>query len=207
MNELRFRDYRSSDIRFLKKAVAGCWGHSFFVGDPIVDDDVALNFLSMFLEESNCSRVAVIDSIPVGFIFGHIFSEQLWSGSADAHRDRASSADRLNEDCRCRDYLDYYSMVFDLYRKAVMDSGMEYDSEIVLLTVDPEFHDRGIGRSLLEEIGYVLKDKGANNTFLFTSGFSDHDFYLHVGFDLVFKTSIDTGHFGEVGVYIYSREL
>jgi len=205
--DISFRGYLDTDIEFLKRSVGGCWGSSFFVGDDVLDDDISLNFLSMFLEESNCSRVAVIEGVPVGFIFGHLFSEPLWSGWSSAHKDKMESAKRLGNDKRCRDYLEYYGAVFEIYRRAVKDSGKDYDSEIVLLTVNPRYHGLGVGKALLKEMETTFKEKGASDTFLFTSGFSDHDFYKHVGFELVFDTYMEMGHFGPVGVYIYARSF
>ncbi len=207
MSELTFRDYDPSDLPMLKAVVGGCWGRSFFVGDPVYDDLITLNFSSIFLEESNRSRVALLDGRAVGFVLGHVFSEPLWSGHDEAHSDRVRSALSLSSDSRSLDYLDYYDKVLTLYREALRVIGRKFDSEIVLLAVDPNCRGLGIGRALIDEIVSVMRSDGVKDTFLFTSGLSDHDFYSHLGFELVVDTYMAAGGFGNVGVYVYARTL
>ncbi|NLU46258.1 MAG: GNAT family N-acetyltransferase [Euryarchaeota archaeon] len=202
-----YRDYETADLPHLLRVASGCWGPRFFPGDPRADADVAVHFVSMFIGEANRSRVAVCEGIPVGFILGRITGEPPWSLSARAQAETSAAAVRLRATGSCDDYLDFYEKVIGSYMDPLEQAGLALDSETLLLAVDPGMQGKGIGKGLLKEMERTMKEAGAADMFLVSTGFSDHGFYTSMGYDRILVSSAAAGRHGTVGVNYFRKLL
>jgi GNAT superfamily N-acetyltransferase len=184
---LTFREYGKKDFKRCVEITAAAW--------PEMTGGRAAADLEGYLWPSTWRQLACIDDIPVGLLFGIIYSDV---GALMKLRMPLMSAT-----VNAKVLLGLYGKTPDRLAWIIegiateMDKGRsrgEADGAIEFFVIDPAYHKKGIGKDLFQRFVEHAIDRGASRISVDSLEFEGWGFYVKHGFTKLSATFRDIHH-------------
>lgn len=174
---LTFREFRKSDIERCVEITAEAW-------PELKPGGLDLATIEWYGWSSTWREVACISDVPVGMLFGKIFSEMGFLGGTRTSISHAAVYTKM--------LLGIYGKIPHRFAylkggirgdKDIADNVPDTDGEITYFVVDSSHRGMGIGRQLLSRYVAHAKERGSKKIAVYTTEpGSDLEFYENQGF-------------------------
>lgn len=191
-SDIIYRSARYSDIPALSKIA--CKSFDFYSFMDNEDKLYKMNelYFMKYYAVSTFSRVAVLDNVPIGFIFGAAKNKRrplLHFGTRLATIPRSIRI-RL-EWKRFPDIYKSFINENEVYNSIEPDEKLVLDGQITLFAIDEKYRGLGIGKTLLLSLREHFENENVKRVYLLTDNICDYEFYDRYGFERKASSNIE----------------
>jgi len=182
MDKIIFRDLCSADLPKIREIVNDSWDWaSLFEKQEALEATLGL-YVNMALHKSSFTKVAVLDSQPVGVIMGYVDGDEpvgrlLMDDSAIY---TLALLNTVEHDQKA--IYEYLSKTQEVYDKLYETVGIDYDANLVFIAVTEKARGLNVGKQLWFKLLDYLKQKDVQSVYLFSDTECNFGFYDHMGF-------------------------
>lgn len=206
-NNVKLRELKKQDLPALEDVIRKTWDYDKFA-TPKTARRLAKVYLATCLTNQTYTRVAEVDGVPAGLIFGK-----------DIEKHHCPLKYRLRQlfavcglltSKEGRGILNFYKGVDDIDNQLLKQCNKDYKGEIALFALSPEYRGLGIGKMLFHCLLAYMKSQSISDFYLYTDTSCNFGFYEHQGMvrQQQYKHLVNMkGQKGELEFYLYDMAL
>ena len=175
-NKVIIRDLSERDFEDIENIIADTWHYNDFCTKNNAEKLSGI-FLYSCLDKRSFAQVAELDGKAVGIIMGR--HNDSYKKSFKYKLKSVSQIISLVSTKSGRKAAKIFLGVNGTDNELLKETKSKYDGEVVFFAVDKDCRGYGVGKSLFNTFTNYMKQKKANNFFLFTDTSCNYKFYEH----------------------------
>ena len=206
-NNVKLRELKKQDIPALEDVIRKTWDYDKFA-TPKTARKLAKVYLATCLTNQTYTRVAEVDGVPVGLIFGKDIEKHHCPLKYRLHQISALCGLLISKEGR--GILNFYKGVDDMDSQLLKQCSKDYKGEIALFALAPEYRGLGIGKMLFHCLLAYMKSQSISDFYLYTDTSCNFGFYEHQGMvrQQQYKHLVKMkGQKGEMEFYLYDMAV
>lgn len=206
-NNVKLRELKKQDIPALEDVIRKTWDYDKFA-TPKTARKLAKVYLATCLTNQTYTRVAEVDGVPVGLIFGKDIEKHHCPLKYRLHQISALCGLLISKEGR--GILNFYKGVDDIDSQLLKQCSKDYKGEIALFALAPEYRGLGIGKMLFHCLLAYMKSQSISDFYLYTDTSCNFGFYEHQGMvrQQQYKHFVNMkGQKGEMEFYLYDMAV
>lgn len=179
MNEqIILREYQETDRPTLENIIQETWKYDRFCF-PKIAAKMAKVYLNSCLTNQTFTRVAVIDTMPVGIIMGKNIQKHKCSLKLKIEWLKSIISIYLSKEGR--KILKMFGGVQGIDKELLATAGREYGGELAFFVISEQCRGKGLGRKLFQSVLEYMESENISEFYLFTDTSCNYPFYEHLG--------------------------
>ena len=177
-NRVILRELKWSDLNALENVIRKTWDYDKFA-PPETAGKLAKAYLSSCLANQTYTRVAEVNGVTAGVILGK---------NIEKHRcplryrwRQITALCQLLISKEGREILNFYRDVDGIDDQLLKRCGKDYQGEVSLFALSPEYRGLGIGKKLFDCLLAYMKSQSIEDFYLYTDTSCNFGFYEHQG--------------------------
>lgn len=177
-NRVILRELKWSDLNALENVIRKTWDYDKFA-TPETAGKLAKAYLSSCLANQTYTRVAEVNGVTAGVILGK---------NTEKHRcplryrwRQITALCQLLISKEGREILNFYRDVDGIDDQLLKRCGKDYQGEVSLFALSPEYRGLGIGKKLFDCLLAYMKSQSIEDFYLYTDTSCNFGFYEHQG--------------------------
>ncbi len=177
-NRVILRELKWSDLNALENVIRKTWDYDKFA-TPETAGKLAKAYLSSCLANQTYTRVAEVNGVTAGVILGK---------NIEKHRcplryrwRQITALCQLLISKEGREILNFYRDVDGIDDQLLKRCGKDYQGEVSLFALSPEYRGLGIGKKLFDCLLAYMKSQSIEDFYLYTDTSCNFGFYEHQG--------------------------
>lgn len=177
-NRVILRELKWSDLNALENVIKKTWDYDKFA-TPETAGKLAKAYLSSCLANQTYTRVAEVNGVTAGVILGK---------NIEKHRcplryrwRQITALCQLLISKEGREILNFYRDVDGIDDQLLKRCGKDYQGEVSLFALSPEYRGLGIGKKLFDCLLAYMKSQSIEDFYLYTDTSCNFGFYEHQG--------------------------
>ena len=177
-NIVILRELKWSDLNALENVIRKTWDYDKFA-TPETAGKLAKAYLSSCLANQTYTRVAEVNGVTAGVILGK---------NIEKHRcplryrwRQITALCQLLISKEGREILNFYRDVDGIDDQLLKRCGKDYQGEVSLFALSPEYRGLGIGKKLFDCLLAYMKSQSIEDFYLYTDTSCNFGFYEHQG--------------------------
>lgn len=206
-NNVKLRELKKQDLPALEDVIRKTWDYDKFA-TPKTARRLAKVYLATCLTNQTYTRVAEVDGVPVGLIFGKDIEKHHCPLKYRLRQIFAVCGLLISKEGR--GILNFYKGVDDIDSQLLKQCNKDYKGEIALFALSPEYRGLGIGKMLFHCLLAYMKSQSISDFYLYTDTSCNFGFYEHQGMvrQQQYKHLVNMkGQKGELEFYLYDMAL
>lgn len=206
-NNVKLRELKKQDLPALEDVIRKTWDYDKFA-TPKTARRLAKVYLATCLTNQTYTRIAEVDGVPVGLIFGKDIEKHHCPLKYRLRQLFAVCGLLISKEGR--GILNFYKGVDDIDSQLLKQCNKDYKGEIALFALSPEYRGLGIGKMLFHCLLAYMKSQSISDFYLYTDTSCNFGFYEHQGMvrQQQYKHLVNMkGQKGELEFYLYDMAL
>lgn len=206
-NNVKLRELKKQDLPALEDVIRKTWDYDKFA-TPKTARRLAKVYLATCLTNQTYTRVAEVDGVPAGLIFGKDIEKHHCPLKYRLRQLFAVCGLLISKEGR--GILNFYKSVDDIDSQLLKQCNKDYKGEIALFALSPEYRGLGIGKMLFHCLLAYMKSQSISDFYLYTDTSCNFGFYEHQGMvrQQQYKHLVNMkGQKGELEFYLYDMAL
>ena len=206
-NNVKLRELKKQDIPALEDVIRKTWDYDKFA-TPKTARKLAKVYLATCLTNQTYTRIAEVNGVPAGLIFGKDIEKHHCPLKYRLHQISALCGLLISKEGR--GILNFYKGVDDIDSQLLKQCSKDYKGEIALFALAPEYRGLGIGKMLFHCLLAYMKSQSISDFYLYTDTSCNFGFYEHQGMvrQQQYKHLVNMkGQKGEMEFYLYDMAV
>lgn len=206
-NNVKLRELKKQDLPALEDVIRKTWDYDKFA-TPKTARKLAKVYLATCLTNQTYTRIAEVDGVPVGLIFGKDIEKHHCPLKYRLRQIFAVCGLLISKEGR--GILNFYKGVDDIDSQLLKQCNKDYKGEIALFALSPEYRGLGIGQMLFHCLLAYMNSQSISDFYLYTDTSCNFGFYEHQGMvrQQQYKHLVNMkGQKGELEFYLYDMAL
>ncbi len=177
-NRVILRELKWSDLNALENVIRKTWDYDKFA-TPETAGKLAKAYLSSCLANQTYTRVAEVNGVTAGVILGKNIEKHRCPLRYRCRQITALCQLLISKEGR--EILNFYRDVDGIDDQLLKRCGKDYQGEVSLFALSPEYRGLGIGKKLFDCLLAYMKSQSIEDFYLYTDTSCNFGFYEHQG--------------------------
>lgn len=178
-NRVILRELKWSDLNALENVIRKTWDYDKFA-TPETAGKLAKAYLSSCLANQTYTRVAEVNGVTAGVILGKNTEKHSLPVEVPLAAKLQPYARHFDLK-EGREILNFYRDVDGIDDQLLKRCGKDYQGEVSLFALSPEYRGLGIGKKLFDCLLAYMKSQSIEDFYLYTDTSCNFGFYEHQG--------------------------